>query len=108
VAKGPVWVMPVGSCLIDGEAMLPRTARVCNSLMPNSQQAVVKWYSVEKAFGFALPDDHSADLFIHRTIVAGRRCIPFKRHCTSPQAISLRNKLTAASRASRSAEAASA
>jgi hypothetical protein len=33
---------------------------------------------------------------------------PFKRHCISPQAISLRNKLTAASRASRSVEAASA
>jgi cold shock CspA family protein len=36
--------------------------------MPN--HAVIKWYSVEKAFGFGSPDDGSDDLFIHRTIVA--------------------------------------
>jgi len=37
-----------------------------------------------------------------------RRCTPFKRHCITPQTESLRNKLTAASRAVRSVEAASA
>jgi cold shock CspA family protein len=62
-------VMPVGCCLIDGEAMLPRTLAV-NWPLGSCKRPPSSGHSVEKAFGFALPDDHSADLFIHRTIVA--------------------------------------
>ena len=33
----------------------------------------VKWFNVEKGYGFVCPEDGSADCFVHITSVEGRR-----------------------------------
>jgi cold shock CspA family protein len=41
-----------------------------------SVRGSIKWYSMNKGFGFIVPDDGSADVFIHQTVVATARINP--------------------------------
>ncbi len=35
--------------------------------MSNRRTGTVKWFNVEKGYGFITPDDASADVFVHHT-----------------------------------------